>query len=184
MWYIYAAAAAKSHQLCPTLCDPIDSSPPGSPVPGILQARILEWIVLSFSSAWKWKVKVKSLSRVRLFATPWTVTYQAPLSVGFPRQEYWSGVPLPSLYIYAMDYYSVQKTIICMCVCVYMDIHRVLLSYRKEWSNVFCNNMDGPIITQSEINTPSEVSQTKTNIWHCLYVESKKRDKHTFIFKT
>ena len=80
-----------------TLCDPIDSRPPGSHIPGILQARTLEWVVISFSSAWKWKVKGKSLSRVRLLATPWTAAYQAPPSTGFARQEYWSGVPLPSL---------------------------------------------------------------------------------------
>ena len=86
------AAAAKSLQLSPTLCDPIDSSPPGSPVPGILQARTLEWVAVSFSNVWKWKVKVKSLSRVRLLATPWTAAYQAPPSMGFSRQEYWSGV--------------------------------------------------------------------------------------------
>ena len=67
-----AAAAARSLQSCPTLCDPLDSSPPGSAVPGILQARILEWIAISFSNAWKWKVKVKLLSCVWLFATPWT----------------------------------------------------------------------------------------------------------------
>ena len=91
-----AAAAAKSLQSCPTLCDPIDASPPGSPVPGILQARTLERVAISFSNAWKWKVKVKSLSRVRLLATPWTAAYQAPPSMGFSRQEYWSGVPLPS----------------------------------------------------------------------------------------
>ena len=91
-----AAAAAKSLQSCPTLWDPIDGSPSGSPVPGILQARILEWVAISFSNAWKWKAKVKSLSRVRLLATPWTAAYQAPLSLGFSRQEYWSGVPLPS----------------------------------------------------------------------------------------
>ena len=90
------AAAAKSLQSCPTLCDPIDGSPPGSPVPGILQARTLEWVAISFSNAWKWKVKVKSLSRVRPSATPWTAAYQAPPSMGFSRQEYWSEVPLPS----------------------------------------------------------------------------------------
>ena len=89
-------AAAKSLQSCPTLCNPTDSSPPGSPVPGILQARTLEWVAISFSNAWKWKVKVKSLSRVQLFATPWTADYQAPLSMGFSRKEYWSGVPSPS----------------------------------------------------------------------------------------
>ena len=139
-----AATAAKSLQSCPTLCDPMDGSPPGSPVPGILQARTLEWVAISFSNAgkWKvkvkslshvwllsdpmdyslpgssipgilqartlewvaisfsnagkWKVKVKSLSRVWLLATPWTVAHQAPPSMGFSRQEYWSGVPLPS----------------------------------------------------------------------------------------
>ena len=91
-----AAATAKLLQLCPTLCDPIDGSPSGSPVPGILQARTLEWVAISFSSAWKWKVKVKSLSCVRLFATPWTAAHQAPPSMGFSRQEYWSEVPSPS----------------------------------------------------------------------------------------
>ena len=95
--YKNAAAAAKSLQSCPTLCDPIDGSPPGSPVPGILQARTLEWVAISFSNAWKLKVKVKSLSRVRLLATPWTAAHQAPPSMGFSRQEYWSRVPLPSL---------------------------------------------------------------------------------------
>ena len=90
------AAAAKSLQSCPTLCDPVDGSPSGSPVPGILQARTLAWVAISFSNAWKWKVKVKSLSRVRLLATPWTAAHQAPPSMGFSRQEYWSGVPLPS----------------------------------------------------------------------------------------
>ena len=81
---------AKSLQSCPTLCDPIDGSPPGSPVPGILQARTLEWVAISFSNAWKGKVKVKSLSRARLLATPWTAAHQAPPSMGFSRQEYWS----------------------------------------------------------------------------------------------
>ena len=85
---IFPAAAAKFRQLCPTLCDPTDGSPPGSPVPGILQARTLEWLAISFSSAWKWKVKVKLLSCVQLLRTPWTATYQAPPSMGFSRQEY------------------------------------------------------------------------------------------------
>ena len=91
-----ASAAAKSLQSCPTLCDPIDGSPPGSPIPGILQARTLEWAAISFSDAWKWKVKGKSLSHVWVLATPWTAAHQAPPSMGFSRQEYWSGVPLPS----------------------------------------------------------------------------------------
>ena len=147
---MYAAAAAKLLQSCPTLCDPIDSSPPGSPVPGILQARILEWVAISFSNAmhanslqlcstlcnpmdssllgfsvhgilqartlewvtisfsnaWKWKVKVKSLSRVRLLATPWTAAYHAAPSMGFSRQEYWSGVPLPSPWFLSRWRYS------------------------------------------------------------------------------
>ena len=91
-----AAAAAKSLQSCPTLCDPTDGSPPGFPIPGLLQARTLEWVAISFSNAWKWRVKVKLLSHVRLFVTTWTAAYQAPPSMGFSRQEYWSGVPLPS----------------------------------------------------------------------------------------
>ena len=97
MIIIIAAAAAKLLQSCPTLCNPIDSSPSGFPVPGILQARTLEWVAISFSNAWKWKVKVKSLSRVWLVATPWTAAYQAPPLMGFSRQEYWSGVPNVSL---------------------------------------------------------------------------------------
>ena len=93
-------------QSCLTLCDPIDGSPPGSPVPGILQARTLEWVAISFSNAWKWKVKGKSLSRVQLFATPRIAAYPAPPSMGFSRQEYWSGVPLPSP---TRPYYYVAK---------------------------------------------------------------------------
>ena len=91
--------------MCLTLWDPIDGSPPGSPVPGSLQVRTMEWVSISFSNAWKWKVKVKSLSRVQLLATPWTAAYQASLSMGFSRQEYWSGVPLPSpIYVYIYIY--------------------------------------------------------------------------------
>ena len=102
-----SCAAAKSLQSCPTLCDPMDSSPPGSPVPGILQARTLEWVAISFSNAWKWKVKVKSLSCVRLFETPWTAAYQAPPSIVFSRQEYWSGVPFPSPNLVVKTIYKV-----------------------------------------------------------------------------
>ena len=89
-------SAAKSLQSFPTLCNPIHGSPPGYPIPGILQARTLEWVAISFSNAWKWKVKVKFLSCAQLLATPWTVAYQAPPFLGFSRQEYWSGLPLPS----------------------------------------------------------------------------------------
>ena len=101
--FLYAAAAAKSLQSCPTLCDPLDGSPPGSHLPGILQARTLEWVAISFSNARKWKVNVKMFSRVQLLATPWTAAYQAPPSVGFSRQEYWSGVPLPPLCLFIED---------------------------------------------------------------------------------
>ena len=98
--YAAAAAAVKSLQSCPTLCDPIDGSPLGSPVPGVLQTRTLEWVAISFSNAWKWKVKVKLLSCVWLLAIPWAAAYQAPLSMGFSRQEYWNGLPLSSLKVF------------------------------------------------------------------------------------
>ena len=91
-----AAAAAKLLQSCLTLCDPTDSSPPGSSILGILQARTMAWVAISFSNEWKWKLKVKLLSHVRPSATPWTAAFQAPPSMGFSRQEYWSGMPLPS----------------------------------------------------------------------------------------
>ena len=111
-----ATAAAKLLQSCPTLCNPRDGSLPGSPIPGILQARTLEWVAISFSNAWKWKVKVKSLSRVQLLETPWTAAYQAPPSMGFSRQEHWSGVPLPSpssdtktFYLITTNYSKLRK---------------------------------------------------------------------------
>ena len=113
---------ARSLQSCPTLYDPVDGSPPDSPVLGILQARTLEWVAISFSNAWKWKVKGKSLSHVRLFVTPWTVAYQAPPSMGFVRQEYWSGVPLPSPNYF---YNTVLLTIVTM-----LFIRSPLLTYK------------------------------------------------------
>ena len=113
------AAAAKLCQSCPTLCDPIDGSPPGSSVSGILQARILEWVAISFSSAWKWILKVKSLSPVWRFTTPWTVAYQAPLSMGFSRQKYWSGLPCPSP---IASYASAAKSLqLCPTLCNSID---------------------------------------------------------------
>ena len=122
----HAAAAAKSLQSCPTLCDPIDGSPPGSPIPGILQARTLEWIAISFSNAWKWKVKVKSLRRVRLLATPWTAAYQALPSMGFPRQEYWSGLPLPSPSSYhRQQFYQV----FCLALQVSLAFQTLMVVY-------------------------------------------------------
>ena len=105
-------------RLCVT---PIDSSPPGSPVPGILQARTLECVAISFSNAWKWKVKVKSLSRVWLLATPWTAAHQAPLSMGFSRQKYWSGVPLPSPILHTSHLSNVSVTSVCNRVFKYFN---------------------------------------------------------------
>ena len=114
------AAAAKSLQSCPTVFDPIDSSPPGSAIPGILQARTLEWVAIAFSNAWKWKVKGKSLSRVRLLATPWTAAHQAPPSMGFSRQEHWSGLPLPSpldlkflLHCFSIPFFLLEFLFLC-----------------------------------------------------------------------
>ena len=129
---ISAATAAKLLQSCPTLCDPIDGSPLGSPVPGILQARTLEWVAISFTKAWTWKVKVKSLSRVWLFATPWTVACQAPPSMGVSRQEYWSGLPLPSpnsrsiVFLYFFALITEEGFLISPCysleLCIQMGI--------------------------------------------------------------
>ena len=116
---IAPAAAAKSLQSCPTLCNPIDSSPPGSLILGILKARTLEWVAISFSKAWKWKVKVKSLSPVWLFVTPWTAAYQAPPSIGFSRQEYWSGVPSSSLIIAPTVAYSIYAL---TCLTWHLDL--------------------------------------------------------------
>ena len=110
-----------------TLCDPIDGSPPGSPIPGILQARTLEWVAISFSSVWKWKVKVKSLSPVRLLATPWTAAYQAPPSMGFSRQEYWSGVPLNGIIILDSISSCLLSNILGLYNCYHVMIHGQVL---------------------------------------------------------
>ena len=128
-----AAAAAKSLQSCPTLCDPIDGSLPGPTVPGILQARTLEWVAIFFSSAWKWEVKGKSLSRVRLLATPWTAAHQAPPSMGFSRQEYWSRVPLPSP---NMPCYIISNIIILTYLTFLKSRCIYLSKYLLRWS--FC----------------------------------------------
>ena len=148
MNYAAAAAAATSLQSCPTLCDPIDGSPPGSPVPGILQARTLEWVAISFSSAWKWKVKAKSLSRVQLLATPCTAAHQAPLSMGLSRQEYWSGVPLPSPSI----------TIVCSILylasasqCNISEIHPHVRMSSSLWISVLLCGYAG-LFTQSSVD--------------------------------
>ena len=126
---------AKSLQSCLTLCDSRDSSPPGSPVPGILQARTLEWVAISFSNARKWKVKVKSLSPVRLLVTPWTAAHQAPPSMGFSRQEYWSGVPLPSPCLYrfhnlSLIIYGLNQTeiaVVAFSASPYFNLYAVIV---------------------------------------------------------
>ena len=115
-------AAAKSLQSCPTLCGPIDCIPPGSAVPGILQARTLEWVAISFSNTWKWKVKVKSLSHVWLFATPWTAAYQPPPSMGFSRQDHWSGLPLPSPLI-PLNKHQLGEKLLCG---PWQNIHKLI----------------------------------------------------------
>ena len=132
---------AKSLQSCRTLCDPIDGSPPGSPIAGILQARTLEWVAISFSNAWKWKVKVKSLSSIRLLATPWTAAYQAPPSMGFSRQEYWSGVPLPSPirwwgkdYSFHVGEYDIKKGIKTEVDLVYLK-RKIIIFFH--WSTFY-----------------------------------------------
>ena len=123
----HAAAAAKLLQSCLTLCDSMDCSLPGFSVHGFLQARTLEWVAISFSNAWKWKVKVKSLSRVWLLATPWTAAYQAPPSMGFSRQEYWSGLPLPSL-IYCLTSFN-------MLISTSIHVLQMILFYSLSWLN-------------------------------------------------
>ena len=138
--YTGIAAAAKSLWSCLTLCDPIDGSPPGPAVPGILQARTLEWVAISFSTAWKWKVKVKSLSRVRLLATPWTAAHQAPPSTGFSRQEYWSGVPSLRTYYHKNDSNRFQFSLVQSLSCVrlfatpWTTAHQASLSITNSWS--------------------------------------------------
>ena len=124
-----------------TMCDPIDGSPRGSPISGILQARTLEWVAISFSSAWKWKVKM--LSRVRLLATPWTATYQAPPSMGFFRQEYWSGVPLPS------------RVTLLQSLIIYRTIHLINCfksSHHFRWrlSHILGNTRNNNLVKQAK----------------------------------
>ena len=151
----YAAAAAKSLQSYPTLCDPIDGSPPGSPVPGILQARTLEWIAISFSNAWKWKVKVKSLSRVWLLATPWTTAHQAPPSMGFSRQEDWSGVPLPSPQKKELEGSKMGGRIISTVdnsgtILIFLCVHRLIFQLLKK--KIYMEFSGGPVVKNPPCN--------------------------------
>ena len=126
-------AAAKSLRSCLTLCDPIDGSPPGSPVPGILQARTLEWVAMAFSNAWKWKGKGKLLSRVRFFPTPWTAAYLAPPLMGFSRQEDWSGVPLPSPVLVTIAAIYSEYTIFFTKSVILLDCPVLFLASRNQY---------------------------------------------------
>ena len=141
--------AATSLQSCPTLCDPIDGNPPGSPVPGSLQARTLDWVAISFSNAWKWKVKVKLLSCVWLLVTPWTVVHQAPLSMGFSRQENWSGVPLSSPFHAKMGTIKDKNS---MDLTEAEDIKNRLQEYTEELHKKGLNDPDNPngVVTHLE----------------------------------
>ena len=132
-----AAAAAKSLQSCLTLCDPIGGSPPGSAIPGILQARTLEWVAISFSNAWKWKVKRNSLSRLRLFATQWTAAHQAPPSMGFSREEYWSGVSLPSPWDLIQVLKKIQVLKIFYSSPIFLYLYKTIIWFWKTCQLVF-----------------------------------------------
>ena len=127
-------------QSSPTLCDPKKCSPPGSSIHGIFQARILKWVVISFSNAWKWKVKVKSLSRVRLFATPWSVAHQAPPSMGFSWQEHWSGVPLPSPMALMVSLKTEPLPCSCARSFLFYNLHSIWFSNLR-YSVAFINSI-------------------------------------------
>ena len=129
-----AATAAKSLQSCPTLCDPRDGSPPGSPVPGILQARTLEWVAISFSNAWKWKVKGESLSRVQLLATPWTAAHQAPPSMGFARALEWDAVAFT---VTVTKLVFSQKPRIHIHINCSLELFKVLFALLFHWAVIF-----------------------------------------------
>ena len=169
--FILHVAAAKSLQLCPTLCDPTDGSLPGSPVPGILQARKLEWVAISFSNVWKWKVTVKSLSHVWLLATPWTAAYQIPPSMGFSRQEYWSGVPSP----YELPYdpaipvlgIHTQETRIERDTCTPMFIAALFIIART-WKQPRCPSADEWIRKHWYIYTMEYYSAIKKNTFESV----------------
>ena len=165
---------AKSLQSCPTLCDPIDGSPPGSAIPGTLQARTLEWVAIFFSNAWKWKVKVKSLHRVRPLATPWTAAYQAPLSMGFSRQEYWSGVPLPSpLSFLVCVYYFTDFDIVHFISLFLVVILKVLtskLSITKSNISIFVLLLNRPYIECLKSNNLFHATFFRILVLFCLVI--------------
>ena len=186
---VYAAAAAKLLQSCPTLCNSIDGGPPGSPVPGILQARTLELVAISFSNTLKGKVKVKSLSHVRLFPTPWSAAYQAPPSMGFSRQEYWSGVPSPSPILGIYPYKTVIRKDTCIPIFIaalftivkkwkqskypsaYEWIKKMWYIYTMEYYSIIKKNERMPFTAtwmDLENIILSEVSQTEKEKYHII----------------
>ena len=160
--------AAKLLQSCLTLCDSINGSQLGSTVPGVLQARTLEWVAISFSNAWKWKVKVKLLSRVQLLATPWTAAYQTPPSMGFSRQEYQIGVPLPSPYSILMHIYGIWKDGNDNPVCkteketqIYRTIFWTL--WERDGGMIWENNIKTHIISYKKwITSPDSMQETES----------------------
>ena len=153
-------------QSCPTLIDPMDCSPPGSPVPGILQARTLEWGAISFSNAWKWKVKVKLLSCVRPSAIPWTAAFQAPPSMGFSRQEYWSGVPLPCPMVYYLVTKTVRKSFSPSSECGNWSTEneRVGTPVFKEFINMGCKSRAVGTILSLRMNLPMHRDLARNNL--------------------
>ena len=173
---VETAAAAKSLHSCPTLCDPRVGGPSGSPVPGILQARTLEWVAISFSNAWKWKVKVKSLSHVWLLGTPWTAAYQAPPSMGFARQEYWSGCHclLPPALLDKGNFPEHFMMLHSSLICISTSVHNALTH--------LCPSGENPLTFKIQVSSPSPMKF----FWSCssfmlLYLTSMcfKLSRHT-----
>ena len=166
----WPAAAAKSLQSCPTLCDPIDGSPPGPPVPGILQARTLEWVAVASSNACKWKVKVKLLSRVRLFETPWTAAYQAPLSPGFSRQE--------DLHVVKV-YSSLLQTLSSFESLVFFSPHPSPLIAPPSLFNYKCSHVPG-FSPEAPVSRPQSlsyvISPNPVTLYICVNHPSKRRN--------
>ena len=152
--------AAKSLQSCPTLCDPIDSSPQGSPIPGILQARTLEWVAISFFNAWKWKVKVKLLSRVRLLVTPRTAAFQAPPSMGFSRQEYWSGLPLQFTNLLELIFFHKENEGISICFVIN---YSAPMPFDSEI--IILKSPINSSLSALSLNTDSIIYITETQLW-------------------
>ena len=164
-----------------TLCDPRDGSPPGSPIPGILQARTLEWVSISFSDAGKWKVKVKSLSLVWLLATPWTAAYQVPPSMGFSRQEYWSGLPLQMIII------GIFTPVTCAIYSKCTDMHPYNQIHTVVWNRIY-NFHHLTISTEKNLkfNRINETRRKKDpHLWSNVWVSfwGKHIKEHSYYIK-